>query len=156
MIRTKEIRALTKQKLAANTKLAGITFYNAKIDPIMQHTLPAVSVYVENESADSRDHRNPTFVVTFELGIDVAIKGSVNWDPVQQNWADEQDRIETEVLTTLFRDEEWLDQLESVGSYTIDRELQDEGEYRMALSTITIQLECLQQYEADRLNNFKE
>lgn len=150
MITPSDIRADTIALISGLSSLSEYTFYNAPMTQIDELSIPSISVYVLSESAESLYHRDPSFSVQFDLTIEIAYKAGVAAGNLNTKWSNEVNSAEQSIFDALYTNEAWLDAFDEVQGFTIERQLVNESNYLMALSTIVIPCQVTLTYEANR------
>lgn len=144
------LRDATVDLLKQQSSLIGVTIFNSKLTNVQVENLPSICVYVNAETAESREPNSAGFYTTYDLVIDLMIRADDRIDPIEDNWANLADTYEEAIKEALFTSGEWIDLSDGIQGYTVERELTDEGEYQMALTSITIVRDG---YESFMINN---
>ena len=144
MIKAKHIRDKTVELLQSHPRAK---VFNSQVTNIQQDELPVICVYVKAENAEGREPNSAGFYITYELTIDILVKADRTLSFDETNWQNTVDELEDFVTETLFTDETWVQLTDSIQGYTVEREITDEGEYEMALTTMTIVRDAYYSYQ---------
>lgn len=141
MVNNKTIRTLTVNALKANSNVTALVaatkIHNSKVTPHMFGNLPAIGVFITNSAAQGVNHLTPEFVRAIDVNIEVIVSGT-------EDYMDNTDDIIFAIKRALFGNTVWTGQFENTAGYTEETNLDDAGEKPMALSTLTINCEIVE------------
>ena len=133
----------TEIKEDIKTRLTGITS-NIGVDKILPHqmaNLPAIAIYIPNESGQSVDHEDPAFVNTMNVVVDIIVSQA-------SNYSSDLDKYVQQVKERLFQSRTFIEQFEEIVGYDVQTTYDSEGESPTATAEVTIQIGTLERYTA--------